>query len=382
MNNDPDTGHADFFGGKARLYYGRWSYKYEQAARMGALGAIIIHTTESAGYPWQVVQTSWSGSQYELVQPEESGLEYKSWITDTLASQITKIAGYSLDDLLAQAKKPDFKPVPLGVTVSCNINATIEKIKGANIVGILPGSDNELSNQAVIITAHHDHLGIGKVIDGDSIYNGAVDNASGVASVLTLAEAFSSMKKAPRRSLVFVTVDGEESGLLGSEYYAQHPTFPPDMIAANVNIDFVNIWGKARDVVIVGYGKSTLDDIVRKVAEEQGRTVVSDQSPEFGMFYRSDQFSFAKIGVPGLYLGSSTDFVGKPAGWGKEATDNWIRTHYHQPRDEYDPNWDLSGHLQDMELLFRVILELANQDGMPEWAEGDEFSKLRKEAEN
>ncbi|MBN2275491.1 MAG: M28 family peptidase [Bacteroidales bacterium] len=378
MNNDPDTGDVDFFSGQGRTYYGRWSYKYEQAARMGALGAIIIHTTPSAGYPWQVVQTSWSGPQFELMQQEESNLACKAWVTDTIASQIAEMAGYKLSDLLNMAQKPDFKPVSLNITVNCNINSKIEQITGANIAGLLPGSDPELCNQAIVVTAHHDHLGIGKVINGDSIYNGAVDNASGVASILTLAEAFSSLKKAPRRTLVFVAVDGEESGLLGSEYFAQHPTFPAEMIAANVNIDFVNIWGKTQDVVIIGYGKSTLDEIVRKYAEKQGRIVVPDATPELGMFYRSDQYSFAKIGVPGLYISTGLGFIGKPAGWGKETTDNWIRTHYHQPSDEYDPNWDLSGHIEDMELLFHVILDLANRDDMPEWLPGDEFEKIRQ----
>jgi len=378
MNNDPDNGDSSFFGGKARLYYGRWSYKFEQAARMGALGAIIIHTTASAGYPWQVVQTSWSGSQYELVQQPESRLGYKSWVTEAIASRIAEMAGYELDELRKQAMKSDFRPVPLGINVSCSINAKIEKAVGANILGVLPGSDPELSKQAVLITAHHDHLGIGKVINGDSIYNGAIDNASGVATILTMAEAFSAMKEAPRRTLVFAAVEGEEAGLIGSEYYAKHPTFAPENIAADVNIDFVNIWGKTRDVVVIGYGKSTIDEMVRVYAEKQHRVVVPDQSPELGMYYRSDQYSFAQIGIPGLYLDTGKDFVGKPAGWGKETTNIWIKTHYHQPSDEYDPAWDLSGHIEDMNLLFHVILELANQDGMPQWMPGDEFEKVRK----
>ncbi len=196
--------------------------------------------------------------------------------------------------------------------------------------------------------------------------------------MLSLADAFSVMKKPPRRTLVFVAVDGEESGLLGSEYYAQHSSFKAGQIAANVNIDFINIWGKTGDVAQVGYGRSTLDDIVIKIAEAQGRKVIPDHNPEFGMFYRSDQFSFAKRGIPGLYLSTGLDFIGKPSGWGKETTDQWIKTYYHQPSDEYDPDWDLSGHLEDMELLFHVILELANRDEMPEWVKGDEFSKLRE----
>jgi hypothetical protein len=378
MNNDPDAGNTDFFGGKARLYYGRWSYKFEQAARMGAIGAIIIHTTESAGYPWKVVQTSWSGPQYELTRRQDSSLQCISWVTDTIASQIADMAGFKMDELQKQARRNDFKPIALGIKVNCSIDARIEKATGANILGILPGSDPALGRQAVLITAHHDHLGVGKAINGDSIYNGAIDNAAGVATMLTLAEAFSTLKKAPRRSLVFASVEGEESGLLGSGYFVQHPTIAPENIAADVNIDFVNVWGKTQDVVVVGYGKSTIDDIVRKYTEKQDRIVMPDQSPELGMYYRSDQYSFAKIGVPGLYLYTGRDFIGKPAGWGKETTDSWIKTHYHQPSDEYDPGWDLSGHLEDMNLLFHVILELANQDKMPEWVPGDEFEKVRR----
>ncbi len=377
MNNDPDTGDPDFFGGKARLYYGRWSYKYEQAARMGAAGAIIIHTTESAGYPWQVVQTSWSGSQFELIQEEHSSLEYKAWITEDIASRIVEMSGNNLDELQARAQKSDFVPVHLGIKVDCNMKANYQKTTGVNILGVLPGSDPVLSKEAVVITAHHDHLGIGKSIDGDSIYNGALDNASGVASILTLAEAFSELNKSPRRSLVFLAVDGEESGLLGSWYYAQNPTFSPQDIAANVNIDFINVWGKTRDVVVVGYGKSTIDDLVREYAKKQDRVVLPDLTPEQGMFYRSDQFSFAKIGVPGLYLDTGQDFIGKPEGWGKEITDNWRKTHYHQPSDEYDPTWDLSGHIEDLNLLFQVALQIADRDEMPAWLPGDEFEKVR-----
>ncbi len=378
MNNDPDTGDPDFFGGKARLYYGRWDYKYEQAEKMGAAGAIIIHTTESAGYPWEVVQNSWSGSQFELPRENDSGIMYKGWITGDLAYRVSGMAGRDLDELRAMAERTDFQPVPLDVTVDCSFRVTYETIKGSNIIGVIPGSDPVLGKQAVVLTAHYDHLGIGKPVQGDSIYNGALDNASGVASVLALAEAFQAREEAPCRSIVFITTDGEESGLLGALNYSRHPTFAPSDMAADINIDGINIWGKTRDVVLVGYGKSTLDGVVEKYADTQDRTVVPDLTPEQGSFYRSDQFCLAKIGVPALYMESGQDYIGKPEGWGKQVQDKWRETQYHQPSDEYDPAWDLSGYMEDMDLLFRVIGDIADNDEMPAWLPGDEFAKIRQ----
>ena len=380
MNNDPDTGDPDFFGGKARLYYGRWDYKYEQAARMGAIGAIIIHTIPSAGYPWKVVQTSWSGTQFELPRTQESSLIYKSWITEDVACRIAELGGKNLDKLRSAAEKRRFKPVSLGVTVNAGFDADYRTVKAANVVGMLPGSDPQLRKQAVVLTAHYDHLGLGKAVDGDSIYNGALDNASGVASILTLAQAFSQLDNPPGRSVVFIAVDGEESGLLGSRYYAGNPSFPPGEIAANINIDGANIWGKTRDIAVVGSGKSTIDELVKEVAKTQGRIVLPDLMPEQGHFYRSDQFNFAKIGVPALYFDIGQDFIGRPEGWGKKIVEHWIATHYHQPSDEYDPNWDLSGLIQDLILTFKVAWRLANDDQMPSWLPGDEFEAVRLKA--
>lgn len=375
MNNDPDTGNPDFFGGEARLYYGRWDYKYDQAAKMGAAGAIIIHTTESAAYPWQVVQTSWSGSQFQLYSETNTAFKCKGWITKDAADKVAEMAGYQLFHLQDMAQSADFRPIPLGIKVSLSMHASFNAINGTNVLGYLPGSDPELNRQAVVITAHHDHLGVGKKIRGDSIYNGALDNASGVSSILGLADAFASLKKPPRRTLVFLSVEGEESGLLGSWYYVQHPTFPIENIAANVNIDIINILGKTRDVLLVGKGKSSIDDIVTEYALQQNRYVLPDQEPESGMFYRSDQFSFAKAGVPGLYLNPGQDIIGKPEGWGKTRSNQWLDDYYHQPEDEYKPSWDLSGQMEDLQLLFHVINKLANQDAMPEWSPGAEFKR-------
>ncbi len=380
MNNDPDTGDPDFFGGKVRLYYGRWDYKYEQAARMGAIGVIIIHTNESAGYPWKVVQTSWSGTQFELPHTGESSLVYKSWVTGDIARRIVELGGKNLDKLRSAAQKRRFKPVSLGVAVSAGLDAEYRIVKAANVVGMLPGSDPELRKQAVVFTAHYDHLGVGKAVDGDSIYNGALDNASGVASILILAQAFRQLDNPPARSVVFLAVDGEESGLLGSQYYAQNPTFPPGKIAANINIDGANIWGKTRDISIIGSGKSTIDELVKEAAKTQGRIVLPDLMPEQGSFYRSDQFNFAKIGVPALYLDGGQDFIGRPEGWGKKTVEHWIDTHYHQPSDEYDPSWDLSGQIQDLILIFQVARRLVNDYQMPAWLPGDEFEAVRLKA--
>lgn len=377
INNDPDTGDPDFFGGRARLYYGRWDYKYDQAAKMGAAGAIIIHTDESAGYPWTVVRNSWSGPQFELPPEEGPGLQYKGWITEDLAYKVASLAGEDLNELRNRAEQPGFSPVSLGISVHCSLTESYQPVYAANVIGVLPGSDPELGGQAVVIAAHYDHLGVGGPVGGDSIYNGALDNASGVASILELARAFSQMKRPVRRTLLFIATDGEESGLLGSQYFAGHPTVAPLDMAAAVNIDGANIWGKTKDVVIIGYGKSTLDSEVEKYAGMQGRTSVPDLSPEQGSFYRSDQFNLAKIGVPSLYLDTGQDFVGRPAGWGKEVQADWNRDKYHQPGDEYDASWDLTGHMEDMELLFRVIHHIADAAEMPSWLPGDEFEKIR-----
>lgn len=377
MNNDPDNGDPNFFGGKARLYYGRWSYKYEQAARKGAVGAIIIHTAPSAGYPWKVVQTSWSGTLFELPQIQESPLQYKAWVTEDVAYRMTELAGKNLDELRLSAENRDFKPVSLGITMGASLNADYRALKAANIIGVLPGSDPELRKEAVVLTAHYDHLGIGNPVEGDSIYNGALDNALGVASILAIADAFRQMDKPPKRSLLFLAVDGEESGLLGSQYYAEHPTFPPSKMTANLNVDMGNIWGKTKDIAIIGFGKSTIDKQVEEVAKAQGRTVLPDLMPEKGFFYRSDQFNFAKIGVPAIFPETGQDFIGIPEEEGKKLVEQWIEEHYHQPSDEYSPDWNLSGQIQDVTLIFQLALRLANNKEMPVWLPGDEFEAAR-----
>ncbi len=380
MNNDPDW-DPQLFEGNRRLWYGRWDYKYISAARQGAVGAIVIHTTPSAGYPFQVVQTSWSGPQFELPAGDEPRVQVQSWVTEDAARRLAALSGHDLDRLREAAKGRDFRPVPLGITTSLAFTNALARSPSANVAGLLPGSDPELAHEVVVFTAHHDHLGIGVPdAEGDTIYNGAVDNASGCAQILAIARATAALERAPRRSVLFLFVAAEEQGLLGSEYYSRHPTFPAGTIAANVNLDGANIWGKTRDITYVGYGKSSLDAVVDAVAAFQGRTVKPDQLPDRGFFYRSDQFNFAKIGVPAVYLDGGTDFIGRPAGWGLERVEEYEAKSYHQPSDELSPDWNFDGVIEDARLAFLVGMAIAEADELPAWKPGDEFEAARQAA--
>ncbi len=380
MNNDPDW-DPELFAGEMRLWYGRWDYKYLSAARQGAVGAIIIHTSPSAGYPFQVVQTSWTGVQFELPAADEPRAQVNGWVTEDTARELVAMAGHDLEALREAAYNRDFKPVPLGITTSFAMDVEITRVESANILGLIPGSDPELRDEVVIYTAHHDHLGIGTPNeDGDAIYNGAFDNATGVAQTMAIAKAIKALPEAPRRSILINLVGAEEQGLLGSEYYAANPTFAPGKIAANINYDGGNIWGHTHDVTFIGLGKSTIDEIATLVAKEQGRIVKPDQFSDKGYFYRSDQFSFAKIGVPAMYLDEGTDFVDRPPEWGREQKNHYTEVNYHQPSDEYDPSWNLDGMIQDALLGYWTGLAIANADDMPTWVPGDEFEAARLEA--
>ncbi len=380
MNNDPDW-DPELFAGETRLWYGRWDYKYLSAAKQGAVGAIIIHTQPSAGYPFQVVQTSWTGEQFELPAGDEPRIKVPAWVTEDTARELMAMAGQDLDELREAAYNRDFEPVPLGITASIGMDVEINRVQSANVLGLITGSDPELKDEVVIYTAHHDHLGIATPNEaGDTIYNGAYDNASGVALVMGIAKALKALPEAPRRSVLIALVGAEEQGLLGSKYYAQNPTFRPGKIAANLNYDGGNVWGHTHDVTFVGLGKSTVDQLTELLAAEQGRVVKPDQFPSRGSFYRSDQFSFARIGVPAVYLDPGMDFVDRPPGWGKEQVDHFTDVNYHQPSDEYDPSWNLDGMISDAQLGFWLGLAVANADEMPSWNEGDEFEATRLEA--
>ena len=380
MNNDPEDDPA-LFAGKTRLYYGRWTYKYEQAARTGAAGAIIIHTTPSAGYGWQVIQTSWEGEQFGVPQ-EGAQLQVKGWVTEESAKKLATLGGQDLDRLRAAAQKKDFKPVPLGVTWSIALQNDVSRTKTANVLGRLPGSDPVLSKEAVVYSAHHDHLGVKKDAKPgeDAIYNGAKDNASGVAALLTLAEAMRNLNPRPKRSIVFAAVAAEEQGLLGATYFAAHPTMPPGRMAANINIDGINIFGRTKDIAMIGLGKSSLDGWIKQIVAAQGRTVVGDQFPDRGFFYRSDQFALARIGVPAAYFDDGVEVIGKPAGWGKTQQEKFEATDYHQPSDELRDTWELSGAVEDVQLDFYLGAKVANDPKLPTWNAGDEFEGARKKA--
>jgi Zn-dependent M28 family amino/carboxypeptidase len=380
LNSDPDWDPA-LFAGDSRLYYGRWSYKYESAARQGAAGAIIIHTTPSAGYPFQVVQTSWSGEQFELPATGEPTVTVKGWVTEDAAKKLVELSGKKLEELVASARRSDFRPVPLGIKTSLAFTNKVRRAPTANVYGLLRGSDPQLASEAVVYTAHHDHLGIGQPnAAGDKIYNGALDNGAGCAQVLAIAKAFTALPERPRRSIQIVFVAAEEQGLLGSEYYAANPTFPAGAIAANVNIDGGNIWGRTKDVTYIGKGKSNLDAIVQEIATKQGRTVKPDQVPDRGFFYRSDQFNFAKIGVPALYLSTGTEFIGRPAGWGIQQLQAFEAKDYHQPSDQLTDAWSFEGMVEDAQIGFYTGYQVAQRDELPAWTPGDEFEAARKRA--
>lgn len=383
INNDP-SGDPELFAGRTRLYYGRWDYKYAKAAEMGAAGLLIIHTDESAGYPYQVVQTSWTGEQMALGGEQKGRLLMEGWVTEDSARKLFSQAGKDLDELRAAAESRDFQPVELGTKLSTKMSALVGERSSNNVLGLLPGTDPELSKEWVIFTAHHDHIGMTEARDEttDNIYNGAIDNASGVGLMLAIGRAMANLPESerPKRSILFAAVAAEEQGLLGSDYLARNPPIPAGRLAAVINIDGINILGPTEDIVVIGKGKSNLDSIVERLARWQKRVAVPDQFPSKGSYYRSDQFSLAKVGVPGVYARSGVRVIGKPEGWGKEQLRAWTENIYHQTSDEYDESWNLAGAIQDAELLFYTGLQVANQDDLPEWTAGDEFEATRKAA--
>ncbi len=381
MNNDPST-DPNLFAGKKRLYYGRWDYKYESAARQKAAGAIIIHTTESAGYPFQVIQTSWTGEEFELRDGAGPRLDMRGWVTNDAAKRIAENAGLDLDKLRAMAERRDFKPVTLNSKVSIDLAAAVRNIDSANVLGLLQGSDPKLKDDYVVFMAHHDHLGLAASRNekGDMIYNGAIDNASGVATMLSIAQTFARLGEKPKRSIIFASVAAEESGLLGSKFFAEQPPVPAGKIAAVINMDGINFLGRSKDVNVIGDGKSDLDGLVKLIAKLQNRIVTPDNFPDKGYYYRSDQFSLAKVGIPGVYLHAGINILGKPDGWGKKQNEEWTERDYHQPSDEYREDWELAGAIEDAQLLYLVGLMVGNQPEMPKWNAGDEFEAARLKA--
>jgi Zn-dependent M28 family amino/carboxypeptidase len=376
--NDPGfvTEDSSFFKGRSMTYYGRWTYKYEEAARQGAEGVLIIHQTEPAGYPWNVVENGASVPELYLVPKDDyqSRCKMEGWLTLDAAKNIFKNAGIDFS-VINEAAKPDFKPINLNTSISLNIKSQQAYKTSKNVLGYIKGSKRP--DEVIIYSAHWDHLGIGKKIDGDSIYNGAVDNGTSLAWMMAIAKAFKSLATPPERSVMFFAPTAEESGLLGSAYYAANPLFEIEKTAANINNDLMLPYGATKDVMVTGYGQSELDDYVARAAKKQGRYIMPDPNSHTGMYFRSDHFSFAKHGVPSLFVRGNCDHVEQGKDWMKQKENEWLRDYYHKPTDEYEEWWDLSGIVNDAQLLFEVGYELANEKTFPQWNENSEFKDIR-----
>ncbi len=384
--NDPPApaSEPNLFGGKAMTYYGRWTYKFEEAERRGAAGMLIVHTPGPAGYPWSVVVNSWSNEQRLLprelpsasAQRAPAPIGVRGWITDSAATALLARAGLNMSELRRQAESRDFRPVPTGIIIDASMKNSVQHLSANNVVGLIRGIDPKVRDEYVAYSAHWDHFGIGKVVNGDSIYNGTVDNASGVASVLTIAHAASEGVK-PRRSQLFVFVTAEESGLLGSAWFGQNPTVPVSKIVAALNMDVVTLAGRVRDLNVLGENKSTLGPILGRLVSSDGIRISPDPRPEVGSFYRSDHFSFAKAGIPAISIGAGIDYVDRPAGWGQQQTADYTAKRYHQPSDEYRPDFDLTGAAQLARIVYRLGFSLGNSDTVPTWNADAEFKAMR-----
>jgi len=366
------------FKGKAMTYYGRWTYKYEIAAQKGAAAAIIIHETEPAAYPWQVVRSSWGKENFELDNPNKNmdAVSARSWITLDVAKKLLADSGQDFDALKKSAITKDFRPVVLNAKANIAIKQQIRSFKSHNVIGKLEGSDPKLNGEYVIYTAHWDHLGRHPELQGDQIFNGAIDNASGVASVIELAAAFTKVNPPPKRSVLFMATTAEEAGLLGAKFYAEHPLYPLEKTLADINLDSMNVWGKARDIEDLSLGFSTVDDLLAAAAKGQGRSAIPDSRPDKGKIYRADNFEFSKAGLPSLYIGKGEHLLSRPE-TAPLRSDEFDSTDYHQVTDEVHPDWDLSGAVQDVQLVFEVGYEVANGDKFPEWKPGSEFKAKR-----
>jgi len=381
--NDPPatTAEPDLFGGRRLTYYGRWTYKFEEAARRGAVGALLLHTSESAGYPWSVVRTSNGSWRFDIARTAEDKtplLQIRSWMTDDAARRMMELAGQNLDDLRKQAASRDFKPVKLNLTASIELNSEVKRVEAPNVAAILPGRDPKLRDEYVVYSAHWDHFGIGAPDKkGDTIYNGALDNATGVASVLEIARVMASLPAAerPRRSILFLITTAEEQGLLGSEWYSRHPLVPVNKTAADINLDSMNILGPTHDFVPLGAERSSLKAVVEAIARERGLRISPDPRPEQGSFYRSDHFPFAKVGVPSISLKEGDDYVGRPKGWGAQKFKEYNDAHYHQPSDEFHDDWDFRGMIQEADFALAIGRRVADMNAMPKFNPDDEFAK-------
>jgi Zn-dependent M28 family amino/carboxypeptidase len=378
---NPSQLDPKLFKGKEMTYYGRWTYKYEIAHAKGAAAAIIIHETIPAAYPFDVVINSNSRERFELKSPDPatSRIQAEGWITFDKARELCAAGGADLTELKKAALRHDFRPVSLKAKANLNVKISYREVVSQNVLGRLEGTDRKHPDETLIYTAHWDHLGRNPALKGDQIYNGALDNASGVAGLLEIARAFTGTKPAPKRSVLFLAVTAEEKGLLGAKFYATHPLYPIEKTVANLNMDGVNPWGRTRDLEIVGRGKSTLEDLLGKELKRQGRRANPDSEPEKGYYYRSDHFQFAKVGVPSLHFGEGTNFVGKAIDFGKKKKEEYTAHDYHAVSDEIKPDWDFSGGAEDLEALYQLGLRIAQRKATPDWKKGAEFSRSPKQ---
>ena len=377
--NDPGFATQDpaVFNGNAMTYYGRWTYKFEEAARQGAAGALVIHETAPASYGWETVRNSWTGPQFALVDENNnmSRLAVEGWLSSETAGAILERAGLNYDSLKSAAERPGFQAVSMGLTASVSLRNTVVRSVSNNVLALVPGTDR--ADEYIFYTAHWDHFGLNPNLEGDQIFNGAMDNATGISALIELAQAFLGLEESQSRSIVLMAVTAEEQGLLGSAYYATNPVYPLEKTVAAINLDALNILGPMHDVSIVGYGNSELDGYLIDAASHQERVVNPESRPEAGSYYRSDHFNFAKVGVPALYPNAGIDHVEHGVEWTQQRLDEYSANNYHQPSDEYDPNWDLSGAIDDIRLVFRVGYRLANETVFPNWNEGTEFKATR-----
>ena len=378
--NDPGWGNHDpeLFKGPALTYFGRWTYKYEEAARQGAAALFIVHETAGAGYPWEVVQSGWTGPQLALPASEDPAprLETAGWFSEEAATRLFASAGADFAALKKSADLRGFKAVELDAKLSVDYRSKVETSSSENVIGILPGS--ERADEAIVYTAHWDHLGKDERLQGDQIYNGAIDNATGVAGIIEIAEAFTHQAEPPKRSIVFAAVTLEESGLLGAQYLVAHPPVATDKIVANINIDALPILGPSRNVTVIGLGQSGLDEYIEAAARAQGRVITADEAPEKGYFFRSDHLNFTRAGIPALYAASGFDLVEGGEAAGRAAAMDYTANRYHKPGDNYDPEWDFRGVIEDLGLFYAVGRKLADEATFPQWKPGADFARPAK----
>ncbi|MFV0543631.1 MAG: M28 family peptidase [Marinicella pacifica] len=378
--NDPGYATQDeaLFNGNSMTYYGRWDYKYDEAARQGAAAAIIIHDTKPAAYPWSTVASSWTGPQFDMVRQNKGDdlALVEGWVTKDTAQKLFNQSGLDLEDMYAAAQTRGFKAIPMNLSASATIKNKVEQLNSQNVVAMIEGTESP--DEVFIYMAHWDHLGMDPNLPGDNIYNGALDNATGTGGLIELAKAYANLPEPPKRSVVFMAVTAEEQGLLGSAYYAAHPVFPLEKTVAGLNMDGLNNFGPTHDVTVVGYGMSQLDDYLAQNAKTQGRVLRPDSMPQNGYYYRSDHFELAKLGVPMLYPNNGIDHKEKGEAYGKQKEAEYTAEHYHAPSDEYDESWDLNGAVEDLRLYFLTGLDIINSSDWPEWNEGTEFKEARE----